>query len=563
MGLKELEHEAQGSYDSNAMARLAILESRTPGSRALSRVLAAFTARELAELPDDYRIVYSDQPTRMQRPLPPGVVAALKNLPAEQDLWSDVQDALQGGSPEVSGREGRRFNGRIGRILVAVTKTRYVGVDANIELIVADRGGVVLLRSNRSVRSGPDSATFRLPEPQPGERAIEPSSLVSFLTARIQQPGSSRKQLPGAFADILLNPELHEPLAYGAGDTFVKVAEAKKLNMVAELPDNAILVGHMTERAKLTPSRALYLFGGSRVDIRQADGWLDIAPILPATARSRRLDRDYLGVYLRSVNAKGRESLDDLAGYLVKTHGDMRGSLGPLLAGILLTTPLATNYEPAMLHLYGLLSVSRRQSLDHGGILSLSGLTPEESEVVNKMVYGRLNYLSPKRQADPRFNENERTSFWAGIWREPTELLGNGFPAGSTLRLTDSSEPALLVDGRPMDPDQIAYQLYNKERPGVLDSWMLDQSTEDVQRLLFGQGTRRNIVLSFEFGDIANMSGQLSDVSLGDSGPVPYSQLPQSFLDAVQKALSSIRKDYANVKPGDRTKTKVPPPAMR
>ncbi len=549
------------AFDSGAWRRIQSLDARGPGGRAMSRIVATLQARDLAALPFEYKIAFSDKPTRLQRELPASVVPALKDLASEQNLWADVANQVfpdnQGGAYYSSAVGMKQnFQGGVGKVLLLITKTYNFGmINANVELVVADEKGAVAMRANQSISSIPDQGGFQMPTPEAGEQPLPASPVGSALNDIMSgRRGATPKPIAMQIIDQLTHPEHDEPIALSIGDLLVRIAAAKNLQLISEMPDEAFLMGAYASMQKTTPSMLLNLLKYANFASDQHDGWLVISSPSRSSQRSDRVDRAVLGAYLRNVAKKGRASLDELASYAAAVPGDLNSSLGFSITRLLAPQQANQYYDVHMLRLYGLLDPAQRQLLANGNSLPLANLSGAAAENVNKMVFGQNPNLMPAQTRNP----GDSSLFYNGIRREPTELFGQGVPPNSVLTMTDHSDSVVMTDpyegspgavfgGQGMNPNDVAQALYARERPGIFP-WM-DNQPSPLDRK-FSTGSRRTLMFTFAFGNLAWMAQSLQDATLDPAAPVPYDQLPQSFRDAVTKALADLRKAYANVKPG-------------
>lgn len=551
-----------GTFDGRAWQRIQGLDEKAPGGRAIGRVLANLEAKELAGLPTDYKIVFSDRPNRLQRQLPASVIPALKDLVAEQNLWSDVANRIigdqAGGLYSSAAWMKKSFRGEVGKILLTVSKSiNSENFNANIELIVADRKGSVIVRSSRSLNTFASENDFKMPTPEAGEQEI-PNSPMAEAAKGIYMPESGeRKPLAKELLNQLLNPEKFEPLSLGSGDMLVKMANMRNFNLVAALPDDSFMMGLMGGMQKVTPSMMLKLLS-MIMNVKQGDGWVSLSSKLPASARSERVDRAVLGTYLRAIHAKGHATLDDAAAYALAVPGQLWDSLGFQMSMLATKTQQNEYFDANMLRFYAQLTPIQRQTLARGAAIPLAGLQPSLMELVNKMVFGESSNLQPIQDQSQPLNADDWDSFYNGLSREPTELFAQGLPNNSSLKLRDSSSKVLVAQPSPgqggiiygnqdMSPEDVAQALYAKERPGIFP-WLDQQPAFDERRFLCGN--RRTLDFTFEFGKVATLQQALQDVAFDSEEPVPYTKAPAEFQKAVDARLAEMRKQYANIKPG-------------
>lgn len=556
---------SNGVMNAGAWQRLQAIDSRAPAGRAMTRVMARLDARLLADLPADYKIVFSDQPTPLQRPLPAGVAQSLSDLATEQNLWSEVAGRIlaepQGGGYYSSAMWMKKpFEGKVGKILLTVTKNSGRGdLGANVELIAADQKGRIVTRSNSYLSSTGDELGGSPPAPTPGEKQIVPSTMTLAMKALFEgSRGAVRHEPPSKeLVNQLLHPEEHEPLALATGEMLLQIAGAKSENLIAALPDRSFLFGGLAAQGNQTPSVLLKLIAWMGLDSSEEDGWLVISS-KSSLARDDRLDRQILGEFLRKAFKKGKTSLDDLAAYSVQVKGDVFSSMGIVLSQLLSAGQDSTYYDANLLRFYGSLDVLQRQTLAKGGQLLITSLSPAETDALNKMIFGQNSLLQPVVRPGAGVGPEDWDLFYNGIAREPTELFARGMPSNSVVKLSQiatrvmiappyQTAQGIIYGAETMGPDDVAMRMYAKERPGIFP-WMDGQPAIADRKFTFG--TVKNLSFHFEFGTLAQMGMQLQDTTPDFSDPLPFDQMPDDFKKTVQDKLAEIRKNYANVKPG-------------
>jgi hypothetical protein len=571
--------QPDGRFDNGAWQRLQALDAKAPGGRALTRILAALDAKQLASLPTDYRIVFSDQPTNMQRPLPKEVIPGLQQMVAEQNMWSDIatkvfNDPRDGAMFSNAAWMKKPFDGQRGKVLLMISKSSGArqNLGANIEIAASDQKGTIVVRGSQYLNTGAFT-NYKAPVAQPNEKPIPMSPLgeaAQVIMQRGPTNGAERK-IPKELVDLLLDPEHHEPLALATGDMLVKIAEMKGENLVADMSDELFLIGVFAGAQKMTPSMAIKtLEMGSAVS--EKNGWLTISPVGPASSRSQRMDRSVVGQFVRAVARDGRPSLEEQAKYAVATTGELYNTLGFMITMILSQSQQSEYFDSGMLRFYGLLDPSQRQALIRGTRLSLGGLTSAQIELINKMVFGQNPNLHTKQQQRGPLSDNAWEAFYNGIGREATEMFPNGIPRNSTVALRSQTESVLIsppyeapgggmYGTRSLGPDEVAQNIYARERPGIFP-WMDADTGWDQRKFWFGN--RQVLDFNFDLGELASMTKQLQDTKINPGEAVPYSQIPAEFRDGVQKRLEELRKQYAKMKPGDlggsRPTVQRPPP---
>jgi hypothetical protein len=570
---------SNGRFENGVWKRMQELDNKAPGGRAMTRILASLNAKELAALPADYKIVFSDRPTNMQRPLPTGVIPGLQQLVAEQNIWADVAGKVfgepQGGMYSTASWMKQPFDGQVGKVLLMISKTKQSAYQTtNIEIAACNRKGTILVRGNQYLNTA-NFEDYKQPAPQPGEQPLPVSKFAEAVRKSFDRstPSIAAKNMPKDIVDLLCDPEHHEPLAFATGELLISLAQAKGENLIAQVNDESFMVAAGASLGKMTPSMVLKMLSTAGLNVEEKADWLVISPQAAASSRLDRLDRAAIGRFVRATVREHHAGLEEQAVYAVACRGDIYNTLGYVLALLSGLTPGTDYFETPTLRLYGLMDAAQRQALAKGARINLGALSAAQIEVVNKMVFGMNPNLSPTAAPNNGAGvANAAQEFYNGIGQEPTEMFPNGIPRNSTLDLDIQADLVMIsppyeaagggmYGGRSLGADEVAQTLYAKERPGIFP-WIDGDAGWDQRK--FWSGNRRTLNFRFDFGGLASMIKQLQDVKYQHSDPIPYSQISPEFRELVQKKLEEMRKQYANVKPGQfggtRGGTQTPPP---
>lgn len=566
---KEQRSNSTNRFDSAYWQRQRALNNRAPGGRALVRFTASLSAADVAALPDDYRVVFSSQPNRMQRALSKEQMAFVSDLVKEQNTWADVAETA---APDTEGPvmvdalyRKDRIDKKIDKVIVAMTKSTGYGYSLNCEVQVADAKGKVLFQSSDYL-SAFDDETMQGPDTNPAladsADPLEPNEVGKKLID-IMLNSRGRTGPPKLSKDILdsfLYPEKTDPLALMTGGLLLQGAKQRGKNLVANIPDVAAFAPAYTSNSTVTMKKLLKALEMTRVTVIEDDHTILALPGSVMKNRENRADRAALGKYLRRISGEGRKSLDAAAEYALSTAGDGRQDLGMMLEQLVLNSgsePFEYT-DPTMLKFYGSLNSNQKAQIKSNQKISISQLTQPQVDLLYKIVYG--GYPNLQMQPELQTAENSWEEFYNSLQREPTEAMPNGFPADTVLTVTDNTNKIVMLNpvesqtdgmyygGMGMDENSMAQYLLAKERPEIMPWYDKYPSVEDAK---FSYKQQRSIQFDFDFGKRARYSSSLSESTPLITGKVGFKDLPQEFRDKVEKALVALRKQYEGVKPGD------------
>lgn len=449
-----------------------------PGNRAIRRLVARLDPVQLAKIPDEGIVVFSDQPRAMQSRLGAEARAAIQETAKEQNEWLSIY----------------RSDGTFER------KTSWLAGDprAATETIVPDRTRLVLRAEGGSYGRLPTFTAYfaeadgtslvtvhmslaedvKPPVRPPRKEVVPPegeTDIVLSEEAKAHLMGLSTltwklKAAPARpeLRKILLKPLQHEPLGFALSEGLIETAKAKKVDLVACLPDNSLdTLGFMIDPEgklkSLKPSNFLASLQGT---VQEADArWLTVRP----KGISSRCDREELARFLGEVDRSGCIRLDAYADFAVAVGKSVDSSLVRHLVDSLL--PGATSTIGTRLHsevrLYGLLPREVRQRLRKGETIRIGDLPKDALNELQTAVFFRrnqgLDLTSPRASG--------REGRFSSVSREPTEALPNGISPDGTLQFRAYRSPAIFADldynnmGQPMQLASVAAHLLVPEIP--------------------------------------------------------------------------------------------------
>ncbi len=570
--IKDSGQPNSGRFDQMAYQRQQTLEQGSPGGRAMSRMIMTLDPVQLAELPDNYRVVFSTQPTKMQRALPEKTLAFLNDLIKEQNIWAD---ALNQAIPETNNNQfystsmyqRGRMDKPVGKVLLALTKNVTTGSGVTCEIKIADKTGKVMFENNDSLAD--PTSTDRTEMPTGDAKDDEPLELdenakaLKEMFLQAMRTNGRGFTMPDRLKKLFLNPAENEPLSLFAGPALLQVAAKRGKNLIAAVPDMGTFMVAFSFEKNLTSRSLLNSFQMMNLLFDESGPTMRIRPQSLLGLRTSRADRTALTKYLKQVVADGRVTIDSSAEYAQTSPGQNIDQFGTMLPQILLADGEGGPYEYSdgrLLKFYGSLSSNQKSAFKTGQPLLLRNLSQAQIDMLTSTVYGSYPNLTvtapPEAGRTPNFDWD---AIYNTLMREPTESMPNGFPSSTTITCADSARPVVMMTGgegggdmpyisTQFDEDSLAQYLLGMERPDVMP-WYTKYPKPDEAK--FDMKTQRSILFDFKFTDALSYQGGLTESTSLLTKKVAYKDLPEDFRKKVAVKLEQLRKAYKDVKPGE------------
>jgi hypothetical protein len=496
----------------------------------LAKVAGVVGIEELAQTGPS-RVVYSTQPTQMQRSLDPSVL----------DLVTAGGTA--GGNP-----------GQVVKVLL-IESTMGEGDPDYLQLCLRlydSKGEVVHEISDRIFAFVPESADS---PSEPRQTPIEMSdpSRQFFRAVCVRDPPFV--PVKGELMNVLLRPDEVDPLSFVQTDEIVAFASRKGKPLVADVPDDFGLGPEEVESGNLptveevssniTHGRGLAAVPDQRYTL--------LKPAQPVRSRAIRMDRRALAVFVTAAREKLIPSADDLA-ELATAESDPDASW-ICNTYLDLFDPSDTNPDWDALRFYGSLSSDQRAKLLSGAVLPARFLNPSQMRILDELIYGaNANFDDASQNVDANSDDEQLQALASQAARdrppiEPTELAPNGlFPVAAIDVSVEAAVFALPI----ADEDGLALVGL-----GALDPWLFAQA-KSGQRWdanlppptalprRFRSGIERSITFQIHLTPTIFTSRTVEDrrVPTG-SKLLTESDLPEDFLKEVSRGLESIKNHQA------------------
>lgn len=515
------------------------VEKATPANLAVRRIASTMDPVELASLTNG-TAVFSDYPTRLQRPLNQATVRnAVQQLVNAQRTWATVFTDVDG---------FKQSHGRSGYMSADPRAYTEIVPAANLRMFLKvqtfDHGqtlfsGMFLDKAGVMHQFGEFSLEFRdgrgrtdpAPKFDPQEPKLTASKESDLAVAARLHPSMNA---PGRA--IYLHPDRREPLDVIVGDGLRGVAKARNASLVAWLGDRQML--YYIDK-KESPSEWLRNIWNSNYEIQEKPGSITLRPRFAAD----NIDRRRLAALIAIGETKGYLPLDDLADYALPIdtgtrEGDMVSlvTFGALYPGLM----EASRPDWPSLRLWGGFTRSQRQTLLKSGLVRWSEVPKAQQDRLMARVLQAESYeINP---TGPNFVMSNSV-----LDREPTEILAKGFSFGDGVYGTGRAEEGIFTPSQTDNPyeggvataSSLAEAVVNRERHPGGDRY------DGLPKVLPGE-YRFGTILDFgiRLPLTRGYSWQKND-RFGEfdmrRGPVPLESMSDSFRKSYERGLSIAR----------------------
>jgi hypothetical protein len=559
-------------------------------SAAIARLLQTIDLTLIASLPEEGRIVFATNPTPSQRPLPQSIgpiidtlikehnASAVKAPPVDAQQEQMIPDFMR-----AMMRNMRPTTITTPPAKVALVATRSSFMESlRVDLLLYDAKGQVLFNGSQDIGIDFEGLMRMIPgqaqEEEPAEGDKTPIELspetkeIQTFFGSMMQPNAQAKISPEVRAK-LLRPDLHDPLSFFHSDSLRGIAKARKMNVVAHIPDTVIEFGGMFAPASATVGAAMKAFSEGETTLAEEEGWILVTPSAPMEARRKHVDRRALAALIAAAEAKGTASLDDIASYALTNNSPMETPAA--MSYVMLFAPTAMGFSMSgmtnwqALRLYGALNQQQRQTLAQGGRIPLNALGPAAGAAARELLFGASTGLTVERAEDtpgedslPAFIRVPMARFMGGqqssILQEPTQVMPSGLPATGYLTASIASEtvarpigsdrfsPAAMMGV--LGAEDLAMFRFMREDPTM--SQFAGEFLPQVDKVQLG--TRQIITLRFQVAPNVYQEETLQDNRVDLNAPVvAMNSLPAEFAKRIEARLERFKKEgFFGLNPG-------------
>lgn len=531
-------------------------------NKAIIQMLQMIGPATLAQIQADSRVVYALPANRAQKALPSTVSRLINTLIAELPQRE--------GPPPVAAK------------VHLVLSRQLMGGMLMAELKVGDPGGRTLIRDMVSVQYEPQPGKTEIKlqngtkkvvlseiatdlakvfaEARPVRGGVGSSTTIVSAVVVSGGPGSgpvvgppvAENETPQASEkakEALLNPDKYEPLAFLPGEALQTAADADELNMVACIPDAALIPASTSLGGSLTAQGVLNNLGDWQMVGQYKDGFITIQPSEPAAARSFRIDRPSMATALKLITSQGYLTLDQKASYVnaqpfataidnfeIRMLSAVNSGFGGSMQQSLFSG------ERKMLKFYAQLHAAQRQALFSGRGVVLGSLMPVPKNLVYDMAYNSISGLSIDQPGEP----GPRRAMMGDMGNDPTEVLSNGVPEQATITLqTRMNDLAFGVSKSgsrvPVSPSAFSMTFSGDPSTGLTP--MMVNAASQYSKYQLGKQTQLNF--RFQITPAVYFTRTLVDDKFDiKSKLLSFSELPDWFrsqADEAQKRMDQMK----------------------
>lgn len=574
-------------------------EATSPATHTLKRLLVALGPTTLGSIDRGSRVVFALTPTRVQRQLPSVAQRALNDfLTAHAAYIRAMGNQPQDTTPNTirildPSTEATGAQGGVSEALLTVN--RFVGGSLIANLAIYDGRGVAIAQADFSINMAPPNPTGTASEVDNNLSPIQVSDQskkhaqyilnaplgggngmfmarssggartmsISVTRGIDLGPPPQNVEVTNDWKAIFADPSKYEPLSFAASDFMLGLADATKSNLVATLPDSALLPFSTRAAEGLSPRAAVQALRGqidSQVEIK--DGWITVRPNDPHDVRLNRFNRRAATTFLKSIVSGQGVSLDALSNfsnsmYYARTYPLMSRTVA------LVNPDVRQNFDemmsnPLPFQLYAQIPVTARQSLGRGDRLSYGSLAPSQRAIYDHMVFDSFGGPNQDETAAPvpMPPGSRGRQMRAGgdefprqtLQDERTEYLAAGISANAGVTLSFNSEDSVFGtvgtsgDGRFMNAGELAMYMNLAEGGLRFAGGPGDFQPSFPKFDTFRLGRQTRTILRLVVTPTHSMTEYLAEAS-HDGQRRSFNELPAGFKSEVEKVLQEMKQN--------------------
>lgn len=547
---------------------------RTPGSVAMRQLIKLVGENELRKMKEGERIVWTSNPTRMQRPFPNGArdilaahlaqTRALSRSLSDTDLFKDQLSRYQETiSPLLDAEKVVDF------VFTAVRESQGItfqlnGIDAEGRYVCRQReysGNFYYELDQKDLMKSIETLG----------KFNQPLVISKEILALANQVHEAKGQILTA-RPLNVSPELtqrltdidkFEPLAGAMTDAMKQLAGLKG-NVVALIPDSYLSPIPDIAANQNPPSIGDFLMGyfispqvpTAEPKIVEKDGIWSISPFSVSGARAKRLPRKAGAIALRGLKDPNLDPMDVLAelSKAIKSKGPLE-FMNSLIDWTSTNGFSTVGQDWAVVQFYADMSPAARQAARNGGSnLPRAALSQKQKDILSATLYSDMAIAQPGSERGPNV-------FYVGggAKDDPSFVFPNGLPLDMPVSfsvqkssvLYGVSTQAQTWGVRKTDIDEIVRATVDKEKGSFVSVEPQDRfknSSTLVAELRVGSDKGQSKPLYF------------TSESLNFAAPwMTMDTLPSDVKKRFDKALADRREMMKNVNGGGGGGRVIPP----
>ncbi len=431
------------------------VDSGGPEWPLMAKLVSGMSAKELAEIKEGQRVVFSNRPTPMQRPF---AGKTDESVAAYIDRFNERYKLLH----PIAMTTEKRFTNMVNSILdpyqrdtplaskllkVNLAVSRRYSLDPRakllvMKLVVVDDGGRLVGQSYSYF-----GTTHPNVYPASGGEVITLSSIEQEFGKAVNSLMNAHQiEVSQSLSQLLSKPEESDPLAINSATLISGWAKAAHNNLVAWLPDACLT--QIVSDEKQVPVKAIedQVSNCKSVEVRHGDGWLEICPDDPARADLHFCHRKTLRFLTDKAQANRPLPLQSVFDFVWANKGyeedDRIGTIVTELVGGP-EARLGFVASPSWLRFVKKVSEHEPEIFAKGGKLPFELLTPDEFQMLTDLLFREGSVLQPSTQGDDM--ESVRAFMRSGLLQEPTESFPNGLNSLGILGFNVNACPTMRM----------------------------------------------------------------------------------------------------------------------
>lgn len=545
----------------DAYRELFVLGYQMPIQRFALRALKALPVDELAKLMPQQRLVFCLRPNRMQCALPASVVSSVKDLIAEQSVYmaairpyikKDRDLGFYGFPTNIN----RPLPNSIEPVIFVRAENRNtwecqaLGIGPTGALAFRSRLSVGVPRPTRELDPTPDNHKVTIDPEAFGVR----TAIQAALDAQPVYPSPE-------VVSRVLRLTTEEPLDLYLGPIVRAIHAREGVNVIA-VGDDLLFEGLQGFWSSQTEPLTLakQIIGSSNREMIADGKWRIFRSKCPVSAANETVHRDKLGPFLAVCNKAGEITLDALSSLAIAHRDALALPLLKLLGRVAApyTSSLSINGDLSLLRVYGMLSLSDRETLMSGKqVPGLLGRPALRKELENMIYSAPFMYHGSRDDEDYMRNGKD-----LGVERlsqlEVTYACPNGLPSSAELLLTSGGGGAQF-EVKKIHTTGAWIEGASSAIPETI-AWAIAESDDPASGLCPSQGMRFRsesvAYLNFRIQITPNLKlvPQLFDAHISHEPYMKLEELPRGVQDLIATSLEKLRAQRA------AQRTAPPPP---
>lgn len=584
--LEALSKTTNSNQFSGFWRRITQVDRKGPLQRLAHKIAARLEAKDWMPVDEENRIVvYSLNPTKMQKPLPFRIDDLVNEAIEGQNIWSSFAGGTELQGPRARSEDGDDDEGYYW--LGATNSNRK-------PLSITDFKNIIIKLSweNQSINvaafgkddqqlfdTGISSYDFREEEPTSqteesyNQRLAKRKPLSpeakEFMQAigYEQQVDNKPAPMSPGLKQKLLNPETSDPLSIA---TYEIVSGALDNKNFALMMRDEFMFTNMFDPAMYT------LGADGRFEVTTDDRWMVMTDADLVDSRRMRFDRKKLGNLMRFMDTNKREmTIEERADFFlsIPRYQENAYTINQLLNIMAPNSVKGSYQDPAGYRIFGAMTDGERKAAQQAPI-SLSRLSSvvhknlfQEMFMVMYGTYPQLDYPQDGNQEDVANYSKLANKIYSGLMQEKTFMMPNGLTGEMQMKLTDETERVLsctppkgnrYMNYRTMRPHELGMYMFRKTNPKKY-RWEVDRYNAIDENMIF-LASKRTVTVKLMINKYVSFSWTMAQAKITDTKQYTASNLPEDVMKEVKQGYKDAEEQDKYYYSGTGQRGNPPPP---